>query len=233
MSLVGLPYGSKVQFSKGWVIALHPTPELWTQTLPHRTQILYATDISMIIGCLNILPGSVVCEAGTGSGSLSHSILRTIGDSGQLYTSDFHEGRVESAREEFSRHSLSSRVTLSHRDVYSDGWGVEGRADAVFMDLPKPWLALHHAVNAIKFTGGRVCSFSPCIEQVTRTCLLMRKYELQNIRTVEVLLRSFAVKKIYTPPNIFPGKLLQCIYHNNNLGYNYHLNFTQCLPAYY
>ena len=48
MSLVGQRYGSKVHFSKGWGIALHPTPELWTVTLPHRTQILYATDIAMV-----------------------------------------------------------------------------------------------------------------------------------------------------------------------------------------
>lgn len=43
---------------------------------------------------LEIGPGSVVCEAGTGSGSLSHAILRAIGPAGKLHTFDFHKERV-------------------------------------------------------------------------------------------------------------------------------------------
>lgn len=49
---------------KGWVYLLHPTPELWTVNLPHRTQILYSTDISMVILQLALKPGSVVIESG-------------------------------------------------------------------------------------------------------------------------------------------------------------------------
>lgn len=63
--LIGKPYGSKVTCSKGgWVHVLHPTPELWTITLPHRTQILYTTDIAMITMMLELRPGSIVCESG-------------------------------------------------------------------------------------------------------------------------------------------------------------------------
>ena len=47
VDLVGKKYGTKVQLSRGYGYALHPTPELWTKCLPHRTQILYSTDISM------------------------------------------------------------------------------------------------------------------------------------------------------------------------------------------
>lgn len=63
--LIGQRYGSKVTCSKGgWVLVLHPTPELWTVCLPHRTQILYTTDISIITMMLELKPGSVVCESG-------------------------------------------------------------------------------------------------------------------------------------------------------------------------
>lgn len=63
--LIGKNYGSKVTCSKGgWVYILYPTPELWTTNLPHRTQILYSTDISMITMMLELKPGSVVCESG-------------------------------------------------------------------------------------------------------------------------------------------------------------------------
>ena len=62
--IIGKQFGHKVQTSKGWVHVLQPTPESWTLTLPHRTQILYTTDISMIILQLDLRPGSVVVEAG-------------------------------------------------------------------------------------------------------------------------------------------------------------------------
>ena len=62
--LIGKRYGDKVSCSKGWVFVLKATPELWTLTLPHRTQILYACDISTITMQLDLRPGSIVIESG-------------------------------------------------------------------------------------------------------------------------------------------------------------------------
>lgn len=39
--------------------------------------------------------------AGTGSGSLSHAIIRAVHPTGHLYTFDFHEKRADAARVEF------------------------------------------------------------------------------------------------------------------------------------
>lgn len=63
-SLVGQKYGSKVQLSRGWAYVLQPTPELWTVTVPHRTQIIYTPDISLITYLLDLSPGSLVIETG-------------------------------------------------------------------------------------------------------------------------------------------------------------------------
>lgn len=54
--------------------AIKPKSTLITQTLARKTQILYAMDNSAILFKLNIIPGSIVVEAGTGSGSLSCAI---------------------------------------------------------------------------------------------------------------------------------------------------------------
>ncbi len=76
------------------------------KTLPHRTQVIYATDISMILMQLELGPGSVVIESGTGSGSLSHSLIRTVAPHGHLHTYDVHKERVELAEKEFKAHGV-------------------------------------------------------------------------------------------------------------------------------
>ncbi|KAH9936110.1 tRNA methyltransferase complex GCD14 subunit-domain-containing protein [Fomitopsis serialis] len=150
--LIGVPYGSKIgsRNGKGFIHVLRPTPELWTLALPHRTQILYLADIAFVCSWLNIKPGSRVIEAGTGSGSFTHSVARTIGSTGHLWSYEFHEARASKAREEFSRHGMDDIVTLTHRNVCKDGFTVADTVDAVFLDLPMPWEAVEHAKKALR-----------------------------------------------------------------------------------
>ena len=148
---------------------------------------------------LELKPGSVVVESGTGSGSLSHAFARTIAPAGHLHTFDFHQERADKARKEFEEHSLDKNVTVRHRDVCADGFELENAADAVFLDLPHPWEVVKHARNALRSRGGRVCSFSPCIEQVQRTCLALKEAGFTELSTLECLNREFQVRKITLP----------------------------------
>lgn len=150
----------------------------------------------MIITQLELRPGSVVVESGTGSGSLTHSLARTVAPHGRVHTFDFHEQRAEAARAEFKRHGLGDVVVSAHADACRDGFGLEDAADAAFLDLPHPWDAVPHAKRAIKRRGGRICSFSPCIEQVQKTCAALRKEGFTEISTLECLLREFQVRRI-------------------------------------
>ncbi|PZC77996.1 hypothetical protein B5X24_HaOG202668 [Helicoverpa armigera] len=200
-TLIGANYGSRVELSKGWGHVLQPTPELWSLTLPHRTQIIYTPDISMIMLQLDLVPGSVVIEAGTGSGSLTHALIRRVRPHGHVHTFDFHEHRSKIAQQEFEEHGIAEFVTAKHRDVLTDGFGEElnGKADAVFLDLPSPWIGVPHALAAIKDQGGRFCSFSPCIEQVQRTCLALQDCGFQEISTMEVLQTEIKVTRRTIP----------------------------------
>ncbi|KAK3032094.1 hypothetical protein RJ639_036308 [Escallonia herrerae] len=145
---IGKPFGSKVFSSKGgFVYLLAPTPELWTLVLSHRTQILYIADISFVVMYLEIVPGCLVLESGTGSGSLTTSLARAVAPTGHVYTFDFHEQRAASAREDFDRTGLSSLVTVGVRDIQGEGFPEDfiGVVDSVFLDLPQPWLAIPSA----------------------------------------------------------------------------------------
>ncbi|KIM54815.1 hypothetical protein SCLCIDRAFT_1221628 [Scleroderma citrinum Foug A] len=200
--LVGIPYGSRVDSrnGRGFIHILRPTPELWTMALPHRTQILYLADIAFITSWLDIRRGSRVIEAGTGSGSFSHSVARTVGPSGRLYSYEFHEGRAEKAREEFIRHGMQDIVTLTHRNVCKDGFTVENSADAVFLDLPAPWDAVVHAKKALrKDRPARICCFSPCMEQVMRAVSALNEAGFTDITMYETLLRPHEVQQFPTP----------------------------------
>jgi tRNA (adenine57-N1/adenine58-N1)-methyltransferase len=100
---------------------------------------------------------------GTGSGSLSHALIRCIKPQGHLYTFDFHEYRVAVAHEEFKAHGIGQFVSVKQRDVCQDGFGTElnGKADALFLDLPHPWEAVPHAVATIKDVGklNQTCQY--------------------------------------------------------------------------
>ncbi|SNX82308.1 related to GCD14 - translational repressor of GCN4 [Melanopsichium pennsylvanicum] len=277
--MVGMPYGSKMisKNGRGYIYLLRPTPELWTLALPHRTQILYAPDMSFISMKLNMGPGSRVIEAGTGSGSFSHFIARTIGrantgtdehqsgkgfrlvkgdvqvprnwgglpnhlqsnlsrgrgqprdmddaadttktsspqpetnevmfsssssrktetDShvpelhGRLWSFEFHEPRVDKARSEFAAHGMDKTIVLNHRNVCKDGFGLTNAADCVFLDLPAPWEAIGHAVQALRRnTVTRICCFSPCIEQVLKTVGALNENGFTDVETFESLVRT-------------------------------------------
>ncbi|KZP18947.1 tRNA methyltransferase complex GCD14 subunit [Athelia psychrophila] len=197
--LIGMPFGSKVgsRNGKGFVNILRPTPELWTMALPHRTQILYLADISYITSWLDIRPGSRVIEAGTGSGSFSHSVARSIGKGGHLWSYEFHEARAGKAREEFTRHGLTDTITLTHRNVCKDGFTVVDTADSVFLDLPAPWEAIEHAKEALrKDRVARICCFSPCMEQVLRTVNALNEAGFTDITMYETLIRPHEVNQI-------------------------------------
>ncbi|KAK7246445.1 hypothetical protein RIF29_41313 [Crotalaria pallida] len=193
---IGNPFGSKVFSNKGgFVYLLAPTPELWTLVLSHRTQILYIADISFVIMYLEIVPGCLVLESGTGSGSLTTSLARAVAPTGHVYTFDFHDQRAGSARDDFERTGLSSLISVGVRDIQGEGFPDEftGLADSVFLDLPQPWLAIPSVAKMLK-QDGTLCSFSPCIEQVQRSCETLQTC-FTDIRTFEVLLRTYEVRE--------------------------------------
>jgi tRNA (adenine57-N1/adenine58-N1)-methyltransferase len=146
---------------------------------------------------------------GTGSGSLTHALSRTVGESGHVYTFEYHAMRAETARQEFAQHRLTN-VTLTHRDVCAEGFGVQdangedlrltGSIDAVFLDLPEPWKAIPHTTALFKTNQlGRICCFSPCIEQVQKTATALAQYGFTDVQMMTCLERAYSHKQVTMP----------------------------------
>ncbi|KAJ1568953.1 tRNA (adenine-N(1)-)-methyltransferase catalytic subunit trm61 [Nowakowskiella sp. JEL0078] len=216
---IGKRWGEKIpnKSRNGYVYFLKPTPELWSLLLPHRTQILYLPDIAFISEFLELSPG-------TGSGSFSHSIARSIAPDGHLFTYEYHQPRFEQAQKEFKDHNLSDIVTSKCRDVCKEGFDIEEEVDVgivkskieihylkflitVFLDLPAPWLAIPSAKRAfLKDTIGRICCFSPCIEQVHTTVAALKVNGFTDIRMFETLVRPSVVQTTTVPSIPKPRK---------------------------
>ena len=212
--ILGRAYGCRVPSREGGggaaggagplpdAYALRLTPELWTRSLPHRTQILFTVDIAMVVARLALRPGSVVCESGTGSGSLTHALARAVAPGGLVHSFEFNAARAAQAQAEVLAHGLGAVVRVAHRDAVARGFLAEGGgaaaaagvqprgASAAFLDLPNPWDCIGHA-RACLAPGGILCSFSPCIEQVQRTCAAMASQGFEDVRTFETLLRDW------------------------------------------
>jgi tRNA (adenine57-N1/adenine58-N1)-methyltransferase catalytic subunit len=215
--IIGRPFGSRWEARvaqpsgrrrngtqrRGFVYALHPTPELWTHALPHRTQIIYTPDISVISAQLGLAPGAVVIETGTGSGSLTSAMVRSVMPTGHVHTFEYHSERAQRARDDFKLLGIDEFVTVYLRNTMEHGFNAEldGKADAVFLDLPGPWEVVPAAFRALK-EAGVLCSFSPCIEQVQRTCDRMQTEGFHTIRSMEVRFTNYESKTVCMPaPN--------------------------------
>ena len=215
-----------VEAATGFVHLLPPTPEIWTASLPHRTQVVYTPDYSYILHRLRARPGTVMIEAGAGSGSFTHAAARAVYNGhphmhaesssaqstptkrwGKVWSFEFHEQRAEKLQEEIKEHGLDGIVELTYRDVCQGGFvpnvtsESELKADAIFLDLPAPWVALRHLTRASPSsplsptTAVHLCTFSPCIEQVQRTVTTLRTLGWTEIEMVEIAAHRIEVRR--------------------------------------
>lgn len=154
--------------ASGFIHVLPPTPESWTTSLPHRTQVVYTPDYSYILQRIRARPGSTLIEAGSGSGSFTHAAARAVFQGvtrasdvqselalltkGKVFTFEYHADRQQKVAAEMKEHALESIVVSTHRDVYKDGFWIKSddtrflspKANCIFLDLPAPWEALPH-----------------------------------------------------------------------------------------
>lgn len=64
------------------------------------------------------------------------------------------------------------------------------KIDSIFIDLPSPWGVIESINNKLKY-NGRLVSFSPCIEQISKTIEKLKEYNYMKPRIFEIQIRGY------------------------------------------
>ena len=203
--IIGKNYGSVV-FSKPLetqcykFFVLKPLPSDYILHMARKTQIIYPEDAGMILLYSGIGPGSIVIEAGSGSGALTCILANYVRPNGHIYSYDIREKSLKTAKANVLKAKLSDIVSINYGDLINEDFKHEN-IDAIILDLATPWDAIERIKKYLKL-GGTLVSFSPTIEQVKKTVSIMKKNDFIEINTFELLKRRIQVKENATRPEV-------------------------------
>jgi tRNA (adenine57-N1/adenine58-N1)-methyltransferase len=203
--LIGKPFGSII-FSKphenqGYkFFVLKPLPSDYIIHMSRKTQIIYPEDAGLIIIYSGIGPGSVVIEAGAGSGALTCILGNYVRPNGHIYSYDVREKSLKRAQKNVEKANLQEVVTIQYGDIVNDSLN-HSSVDSIVLDMPQPWMAIERVKNYLKLSGTLV-SFSPTIEQVKKTTFALRDNDFFEIYTHELIRRTLQVKENATRPEV-------------------------------
>lgn len=169
--LIGHPEGTVVTTSMGTeFLALRPLLSDYVLSMPRGATIIYPKDAAQIIMMADIYPGARVLEAGVGSGGLTLSLLRAVGDEGSLLSIERREDFADVARgnvEVFfgGPHPAWEIQVGDFADVASS---IEAHSvDRIVLDMLAPWENLQAAAHALA-AGGVLCIYVTTTTQMAR-----------------------------------------------------------------
>ncbi len=187
--LIGHKLGAQVASHTGHAFdLLAPSIDDLIRDIKRNSQIIFPKDIGFILMKMAITPGKTVLECGTGSGGLTSVLALMVGPNGKVHTYDQREDMQTLARKNIERIGLQDRVTFKLRDI-AEGFD-EVEADAVFLDVPRPWEYTAQAHRALS-GGGFLGSLVPTTNQVSNLIAALERDHFSFIEVCEVLVRYY------------------------------------------
>ena len=187
--LIGMPWGSRVQTHLGKVFTLlQPQLDDLLRDIPRKTQIMYPKEIGYVLVSLGVGPGSVVMEAGTGSGALTTALAYMVGDEGKVLTYERNPEFSQTAQDNLARYGLAHRVEFRVQDLAE---GIDAKdVQAAFLDLPDPenYVGL---VREALIPGGILGCLLPTTNQVSTLITALKQNNFDNIEVSEILHRYY------------------------------------------
>jgi tRNA (adenine57-N1/adenine58-N1)-methyltransferase len=173
--LIGVPEGSVVTSAGGTsYLAMRPLLPDYVLAMPRGAQVIYPKDAAQIVMWGDVFPGARVLEAGAGSGALTCSLLRAVGEAGTVTSYELRQDHADHALrnvEQFFGHPPEN-WTLHVGDVAEH----TGEVDRVVLDMLSPWEVLP-AVSANLAPGGVLVVYVATTTQLSRITEALREQQ--------------------------------------------------------
>jgi tRNA (adenine57-N1/adenine58-N1)-methyltransferase len=173
--LIGRPEGSVITSAGGVTyLALRPLLADFVLSMPRGAAVVYPKDAGQIVHMADVFPGAKVVEAGVGSGALTMSLLRAVGDEGVVSSyerrADFADVATANVESFFGGPHPAWKLTVGDLVESLDDTG----ADRFVLDMLAPWETLD-AVSRALVPGGVVIAYVATATQLSRTAEALRE----------------------------------------------------------
>ncbi len=168
-AVVGLPQGSVVETTAGLkFLAFKPLLGDYVLSMPRGATIVYPKDAALIVGFADIAPGTHVLEAGVGSGALTISLLRAVGQEGSVDSferrDEFAEIATKNVHEYFKGEPSNWSLTIgSVQDADRNK-----KYDRIVLDMLSPWECVELA-DEVLHPGGVFLAYVATTTQLSVT----------------------------------------------------------------
>jgi tRNA (adenine57-N1/adenine58-N1)-methyltransferase len=167
--LIGLPEGSVVSTTAGLSFsAFKPLLADFVLTMRRGATIVYPKDAAMIVGVADVFPGARVLEAGVGSGALTISLLRAVGEKGTDHSIERREDFAEIARENVNGYFADKTKNWKLEVGYLQDQNFDSEFDRVVLDMLAPWECIDIAAKALR-PGGVFLAYVATTTQLSAT----------------------------------------------------------------
>ena len=167
--LIGLPEGSVVSTTAGLKFtAFIPLLADYVLSMPRGATIVYPKDAAMIVGVADIYPGARVLEAGVGSGALTLSLLRAVGENGSVHSVERHQDFADNAQANIENYfgAPPKNWKLDVGSVQEQGF--TQKYDRVILDMLAPWECVSMAAEVLR-PGGVFLAYVATTTQLSAT----------------------------------------------------------------
>ncbi|MGH8795331.1 MAG: tRNA (adenine-N1)-methyltransferase [Stackebrandtia sp.] len=199
--ILGQPEGSVVASSAGTrYLALRPLLSDFVMSMPRGAQVIYPKDSAQILSVGDVFGGARVVEAGAGSGALTCSLLRAVGEEGHVYSYELREDFAEIARGNVEAFwgGAPKNWTLTSGDVADCA---EADVDRVVLDMLAPHDQLD-LVERILVPGGVLVGYVATVTQMSDLVEALRERGgFTEPRAFETLVRDWHLEGLAVRPD--------------------------------